>query len=272
MTAPRLGFGTASVLGRHDRATSDRAIARAYALGVRHFDTARSYGWGDAEALLGKVLRDKPRGELTIVTKCGIVPARRQKGLQAAKALARSLVKLVPGLRKSVQRVASNAALQPSRTFDLDVLAASFETSLAELGMDYVDVLILHNFEPGKPGLAEVETWMRGLRDAGRVKAYGVSVTGDLHAALEWLAAEKLFEGAVVQAPVSAGLFALPEALGDRDFILHSPFRYLADHGGTLEDLRARIGDTVRCRAIVCAMFGEAHLAANARAFGLPGQ
>ncbi|MFX6040902.1 aldo/keto reductase, partial [Acinetobacter baumannii] len=55
----RLGFGCAPMLGRVGRKDSLRALAIAYDNGIRHFDVARSYGFGEAEALLGEFLAGK---------------------------------------------------------------------------------------------------------------------------------------------------------------------------------------------------------------------
>src|ERR1700693_2773414 len=47
-----LGFGCGSVLGRVGRGASLRAMHIAWDAGIPLFDTARSYGSGDAEAVL----------------------------------------------------------------------------------------------------------------------------------------------------------------------------------------------------------------------------
>ena len=48
-----------------------RLLDLAVDLGVRHFDVARLYGLGQAEAELGALLRRHP-GQLTVATKCGL--------------------------------------------------------------------------------------------------------------------------------------------------------------------------------------------------------
>lgn len=47
------------------------AVARAWELGVRHFDTAPLYGHGLAEERLGRGLLGRSRDELTFATKVG---------------------------------------------------------------------------------------------------------------------------------------------------------------------------------------------------------
>ena len=267
MKVPLLGFGTASVLGSHGRGDSERAIRAALGAGIRHFDTARSYGWGEAEAVLGPLLKNIPREEIVLVSKCGFVPVRQSNALRFAKAAARRLIATFPGLRARVQRVASSQAVQPTRTYDLATLDRSVRDSLANLDTPYLDVLLLHNFEVGKPGLREVVAWMRALKAQGTIRDYGFSVEGDLIIGLDWLAGEGLLDGAVIQTPLVDALLDLPPRFAATDFIVHSPFRYLRHATRvpslTFADLLRDLSGTIRCRAVVCSMFSESHRAQN---------
>jgi len=267
MTVPELGFGSAPVLGRVGRKQSLTAIAHAYQRGVRHFDTARSYGWGEAEGLLGRALAGHPRGSYRLVSKCGIVPPRRSTGLSLAKGAARRLLQVLPGARAFVRGVASKH-FQPTGTYDVPALRASVETSLRELRTDYVDVLLLHNFQAGKPGLPEVVELLRGLQQAGRVRRYGFSVEGELLAGLAHLSAVGALDGAVVQAPVSDALLQLPAEYRGVPFIAHSPFRFLAAQREplSLEALFAQLSEACRCEALVCSMFSVEHIERNVQA------
>lgn len=261
MSLPALGFGTAPMLGRESRARSLAAIEAALAAGVRHFDTARSYGWGEAEGLLGEALKAVPREELTIVSKCGIVPVRRTRALGAAKAVARGLMGFAPGL---VRRAASSAGVQPSRSYDLGVLDASLRTSLAQLRTDYLDVLLLHNFDPRSGGIESVTEWMRGLQAAGTIRRYGFAVGPRLTEALEWLDAHGLREGAIVQAPLGIDMVRLPAKFREQELFVHSVFR-----GNARQDLRALgklLAASSNCRAIIASMFSPEHIRANAAA------
>ena len=69
MTVPPLGFGTAAIMGRLSRRRGLAALERAHAAGIRHFDTARSYGWGEAERVVGIFLRSHAREVIRQVTK-----------------------------------------------------------------------------------------------------------------------------------------------------------------------------------------------------------
>lgn len=269
MTRPLLGFGTAPILGRESRARSLAAIATALDLGVRHFDTARSYGWGEAEGLLGEALAGIPRPELVLVSKCGIVPVQRTRALGVAKAFARRLIALAPGLKGVVRRAASTQALQPARTYDLSTLQASLAASLRALRTDYLDVLLLHNFEPGREGLEPVVAWMRDLQRQGVIRRFGFSAGERLVEALDWLEARGLLEGALIQAPLSEDMLALPDRFRDQELFVHSAFRSHTTGAGTGGDLRAvaaRLEAACNCSAIVCSMFSPEHIRANVAA------
>jgi aryl-alcohol dehydrogenase-like predicted oxidoreductase len=273
MTIPVLGFGTAAIMGRVSRRAGTAALERALAAGVRHFDTARSYGWGEAERVVGAALRGHPREDLRIVTKCGILPVRNTPVLGLAKSVARSLLAFAPGLKAQVRRVASSESFQPVRTYEIGSLAGSLKTSLAELGVSYIDDLLLHNYTPDRPGLQEVGAWFRELQRAGTIRRFGFSVEGDLLQGLEHLAAEDLLTDAIVQVPVSQTLLDLPREWRGVRFIAHSPFGFMRRQQETdapltsLAALLPALGDACRCEALVCSMFGADHLTANVAAW-----
>ena len=270
---PPLGFGTAAIMGRISRRAGAEALERAHAAGIRHFDTARSYGWGEAESVVGDFLRGHVREEIRVVSKCGIVPVRRSPVLSLAKSAARWALALAPGLKAQVTRAAGAQGFQPTRTYDLDVLASSLQTSLAQLGVTYLDDLLLHNFVPDAPGVEEVGQWFRTLKDAGTIRRFGFSVEGDLRRGLEFLAAKDLLTDSIVQAPVSDFLLDLPGEWRGVRFIAHSPFSFLrhqaeaTGRAGTLSDLLQALGEACTCDALVCSMFAADHLRANVAAW-----
>lgn len=273
MTIPELGFGTAPIMGRLSRRKGLAALERSYAAGIRHYDTARSYGWGEAEGVVGSFLGHHAREEIRLVTKCGILPVRHSPALGLAKSLARTALKLAPGLKDRVRRAASAPAFQPVHTYDLATLAASLRTSLGELRLAHIDVLLLHNFEPGKPGLEDVVGWFKTIRRDGVIRRFGFSIEGDLEKGLDYLARKDLLADAVVQTPVSESLLALPGEWRDVPVFAHSPFSFLkkqAETGGrnrTLADLLRALAETSRCEVLLCSMFDPAHLRANVAAW-----
>lgn len=280
MTIPQLGFGTAPILGRVGARESRKALDAAWSQGVRHFDTARSYGWGEAESLLGSFLKDKPRSSYTLVSKCGIVPARRTRLLSFAKTVARKVLSVVPVAGSLVRRAASASSFRPTSTYDVGLLGQSLDTSLSELRVDYLDVLLLHNFSPERTGLPDVIAYFDKQRERGKIRKFGFAVEGNLAEGLSCLQQHGVLDRCVVQAPASRGLWELPSNLPEIDWIVHAPFRFLdgCNAGAGRVDLPvflAALGATHTCRAVVCSMFAPQHIATNVRALeeakNLPG-
>ena len=98
-----LGFGCAPLMGRAGKRDSLRALATAYEYGITFYDTARSYGYGECEALLGEFLRGK-RDRVLVSTKFGIVPAKQNLLKRIAKPVIRGALRAVPSARKLVQK------------------------------------------------------------------------------------------------------------------------------------------------------------------------
>ncbi len=105
----RLGFGTAALMARLGRRESVRLLEVAHESGITHFDTARAYGYGEAESALGEFLSRRREG-VTVTTKLGIQPPRRSRGLDMAKATARVVARRVPAVRPLLRRRAESLA------------------------------------------------------------------------------------------------------------------------------------------------------------------
>jgi aryl-alcohol dehydrogenase-like predicted oxidoreductase len=261
-----LGLGTAPMLGRVGRQESVAALESAYDVGIRRFDTARSYGWGEAEGLVGSVLRKYQRDRYTLVSKCGLVPAKPSRVLSISKQLARATISRIPAAGPLVRRAASATPFQPAAAHDVPMLRASLDASLRALQTDYLDVLLLHNVVPGQP-LPDVVEWFRSEKRAGRIRRYGFSVEGDLVESLEYLESQGALDDAVVQVPVTDQLLSLPARWRRVPLVAHSMFRYLAGRSHlTVTDLFDALSSLEMCEAVVVSMFSRAHQIENLRA------
>lgn len=148
----RLGMGTAPIGNLYAPVPEAQAIAaiqRSYELGIRFFDTAPLYGAGQAEERLGKALRGIPRDEFVIETKVG---------------------RIVRG--------------DGSIYFDFsrDGVLRSFEDSLKRLGMDRVDILLVHDPDVENPEkhfrqvVDEAFPTLIELREQGVIQAVGAGM------------------------------------------------------------------------------------------------
>lgn len=150
----RLGFGCSSIMGGLGYRDSLRMLESAWDAGVRHFDVAPSYGFGEAEACLGDFLR-RHKGEVTVTTKFGIPSAPGSPFARLARSAARPVLKRLPALRRRMGGAASASATippveepavpkPPNPIFRVEEARKSLARSLAALKTDYLDVLLLH--------------------------------------------------------------------------------------------------------------------------------
>ncbi len=140
LRVPILGLGSAPL----HRATDEVAVAtveRALAEGVNFFDTAPLYGAGRSERLLGTALRGVPRDSYIISTKVG--------------------------------RLVEPDGSIPF-AYSRDAVLRSIEESLARLGMDRIDILLIHDPDDHRQEALETAfPVLADLRSQGVIGAIG---------------------------------------------------------------------------------------------------
>ena len=174
-----LGFGCSALLGRASAKESEHAVAAALDHGITFFDTARSYGYGQAEGLLGRRLAGR-RNQLFLCTKFGILPSATG-WKQKAKPLARAVIKAFPSLRAVAQRQVASEFNKGQ--FSLQTLHASLETSLRELRTDDVDMLLMHAAPMSVLAQDDLLEALARLVESGKVRMAGISGEHDVIAA-----------------------------------------------------------------------------------------
>uniref|UniRef100_UPI00368F4836 aldo/keto reductase n=1 Tax=Streptomyces sp. NPDC059696 TaxID=3346911 RepID=UPI00368F4836 len=161
----RLAFGAAGI-GNLYHPTDDEAafaaVDAAWDAGIRTFDTAPHYGLGLSERRLGTALRDRPRDAYTLSTKVGRLLEPRPRGGQGDD-LAHGFA--VPDTHRRVW------------DFSADGVRRSLHASLERLGVDRVDVALLHDPDDhGDQALREAYPALERLRAEGVVKAIGIGM------------------------------------------------------------------------------------------------
>ena len=161
----RIGFGCGRLVGGVAGRQSFALIETALELGIRHFDTAPSYGLGSSEDVLGAALAGV--NDVTIVTKVGLARPRGASLSALARQMLRPLLSGAPAVKASVARLAPSSPCTPLTSAPL---RASFEESLRRLKRDRVTGALLHEIEPASldpEARDEVESWRRrGLTEA----------------------------------------------------------------------------------------------------------
>jgi aryl-alcohol dehydrogenase-like predicted oxidoreductase len=155
LSVSALGFGCGNVGGLMIRGTPaerERAAARAIELGVNYFDTAALYGDGQSEENLGRVLK--------------ALGARVHVGTKF--------------------RLGADDLANPPAAIE-----RALDASLGRLGMEQVDLFQFHNsIAPKRSGAAAsardvldaVVPALQRLRQAGKIRFYGITALGDTDA------------------------------------------------------------------------------------------
>lgn len=139
-----MGFGDAKN-GQHswtlDESHSREIIKRGLEMGVNFFDTAIAYQSGTSEQYLGRALRDF---------------ARREDVVVATKFLPRTQAEIEAGITGQQH------------------IEQMINTSLKNLGMDYVDLYIYHMWDYGTP-LFDIMEGLNRVVQAGKARYIGIS-------------------------------------------------------------------------------------------------
>jgi D-threo-aldose 1-dehydrogenase len=162
LEATRLGLGTAPIGGLYEPVNDGQAAAtieRAWERGVRLVDTAPFYGHGLSERRAGRALAGRPRDELILSTKVGRL--------------------LVPGATGDLDPAWADPPTEvlPRFDFSYEAVHQSLASSLDRLGMDRVDVLLLHDPDDHyDQALGDGYRALDELRAAGTVGAVGAGM------------------------------------------------------------------------------------------------
>ena len=158
-----LGFGGAQI-GNLYRVTGEEeaadAVRAAWEAGFRYFDTAPHYGLGLSERRLGAVLRTFPRADFVLSTKVG-----------------RLLESTGRSDQPDPEGFAVPATARRLRDYSRDGVLRSLEASLNRLGLDRIDIVLIHDPDDHLPqALSEAAPALSRLRDEGVIRAYGAGM------------------------------------------------------------------------------------------------
>ncbi|WP_035660210.1 aldo/keto reductase, partial [Bradyrhizobium sp. STM 3809] len=130
----------------------------AWERGVRFYDTAPLYGFGLAEQRLGAFLRQQPRDSYVISTKVG------------------RLLRPDPTAPDDPHYKGA-PPLRPRFDYSYDGVMRSVEESLVRLGLDRIDILLVHDPDDHyDEAVAGAFRALQRLRDDGSIKAIGAGM------------------------------------------------------------------------------------------------
>ncbi|HUH08188.1 MAG TPA: aldo/keto reductase [Egibacteraceae bacterium] len=186
------GFGGAPIGNLFATVSDDSAraaIDAAWDEGVRYFDTAPHYGLGLSERRLGRALAARPRNECTVSTKVGRVlepVAAPPEGSDPAGFD-------IPATHRRVW------------DFSREGVRRSLESSLERLGMDHVEIALLHDPDDHwRQARDEAYPALEELRAGGAVGAIGVGMN-------QWQMPLDFVRGTDIDVVMLAGRYTLLE-------------------------------------------------------------
>jgi D-threo-aldose 1-dehydrogenase len=171
----RLGFGLSSLAGSGNFAHQQNLINTAIDCGVTHFDSAPYYGSGDAEKILGRVLR-KCRCEVTITTKFGLVPFAGGNAGSLVRATLRPVLRRIRPLKLLAARLIHGLREpeQLQNNIRKSAILESLDASIRDLGRP-VDALLLHDASAATASHPVVHEALAEVRASGKCRFAGIS-------------------------------------------------------------------------------------------------
>ena len=169
MLVTELSFGGAAIGNLYTEVSDDdarAAIDAAWEGGIRTFDTAPHYGLGLSERRLGEALRHRPREEYVICTKVGRLLDPAGRGIAGG-----------PPADRDPEGFAVPARHVRRFDFSADGVRRSIEASLDRLGLDRVDIVLIHDpDEHGEQALREAYPALERMRADKTVGAIGAGM------------------------------------------------------------------------------------------------
>ncbi len=197
-----MGFGAAPLGGLYKAVSRDAAqdvLEAAWAAGIRYFDTAPLYGLGQSETRLNHFLANKKRKDFVISTKVG-----------------RLLERCAPAERTGAGKFFDTPTRRERFDYTYDGVMRSLDASLERLGLDHVDIVLVHDVDVFTHGSEEardghLRTIMASgykalvkLRDEKVIKAFGAGIN-------EWQVAQMMAEQGDFDLFLLAGRYTLLE-------------------------------------------------------------
>jgi len=195
-----LGLGAAALAGMYAPVEAQEAadtLAAAWDAGLRYVDTAPYYGYTLGEHRVGAFLRGLPRPDFVISTKVG------------------RLMRPDASVRAGSDGWARPLPFRPVFDYRRDAILRSVEDSLQRLGLDRVDMLLVHDIGRVTHGDLHEAHWhaltreggfraLEELRRDGRVAAVGLGVN-------EWQVMQDAMQECDLDCSLLAGRYTLLE-------------------------------------------------------------
>lgn len=262
-----LGFGCAPIMGSVDSKKARFAIECALDNGINHFDLARSYGYGDAEKFVGKIVKNK-RDKVVLASKFGIYANWKATLLKPVKPLVRyarenlkkdsvNKEKLINDMPKIADHFHNRIPLRKSE------MKISVEKSLRELNTDYLDYLFIHEPLDTLTHFDELAELAEVFKKEGKIRGWG----------LAYMQSQQSFHKTyldkfdVLQFNNSSGTLDYDNVVKNRGLmpnIIFSPLNG-GDKNKSPKEKFNKIFEDFPNSVVLCSMFNEKHIIENVK-------
>ncbi|WP_366182412.1 aldo/keto reductase [Flavobacterium ovatum] len=265
-----LGFGCAPIKGSEGNNKSARALSAAIDFGVTHFDIARSYGYGEAEAFVGKILRPY-RKDIIIASKFGIKANNKAKLLAPLKPIIRFAKNLNGKSAAKPLTIQNNNVASLGNRFHSRIeinpfeMKKSLEESLKALKTDYLDYFFVHEPLYEIQDVAALFELAEELKKEGKIRAFGMAFMQNQ----KELHTNYLESFDILQFNNSPGILNYEDVKKDRSNKANIFFSPINGVENTLlpEEKLLKLNEDFPESVILCSMFNEKHLASNVKLF-----
>ena len=181
----KIGIGTSAYGSQLNSKESTKIIVELLDLGINYIDTSPFYGAGNAERIIGKAIKD--RSKIIIATKFGLTYKNKNFIFKLLIPFVRIILKLKFFKYFISRRVVSHDQLPQS----LSEIKESINSSLFNLNIKYLDILLIHNNIDYYLNNEEIVKYLLDLKNKGIIKKLGITTSLKDDSTIELLKSKK---------------------------------------------------------------------------------
>lgn len=169
-----LGCGCSTFGGSVSKKAANRTLEFCFDNGIEYYDVARSYGFGQAESIVGSFIKDK-RDKVIIASKFGIEAPKTFPLRGLVTTLARFAKNYMPSTKKLLNNVSGQVLKK--QAFSPQMIMASLDKSLKELNTSYLDLFIYHEASFEHMLNDDIKDLLTKEQEKGKIRAWGFNVS-----------------------------------------------------------------------------------------------
>ena len=220
-TGSKLGFGCVKLTSNFTQRGALKNLSTAYEYGITHFDTARLYGFGLSEDILGSFIKDK-RQNVSVTTKFGIFPKKSILQNLCIQNSVRYAYKKASFIR--IKAIEHADTVRTIGNFNVEDARKSLDISLKKLNTDYIDYFLLHEAIIDDTLCEDLIAFLVLQKQKGKILEFGI---GSYYDTIKKDINSLPIDYSVIQTDLSFPGNDLQEECLNKSMFYFSPFRYM---------------------------------------------